>query len=44
MDDSLSDDEEADEIAFVEISEYVRTGVLLVNEELQPIKAAHRLQ
>jgi hypothetical protein len=44
MDDSLSDDEEADEIAFVEISEYVRTGVLLVNEELQPLKTAHRLQ
>lgn len=44
MDDSLSEDEEADEIAFFEISEYVRTGVLLVNEELQPLKTAHRLQ
>lgn len=43
MDDNLSDDED-DEIAFVEISEYVRTGVLLVNEELQPLKSAHRLQ
>lgn len=44
MDDGLGDDEEGDEIAFVEISEYVRTGVLLVNEELQPLKTAHRLQ
>lgn len=30
------DDEEAD--AFSEIEEYVRVGVLLINEELQPIK------
>jgi hypothetical protein len=44
MDGSLGDDEEADELAFVEISEYVRTGVLLINEELQPLKMNHRLQ
>lgn len=44
MDPGLSQGNEADEIAFVEISEYVRTGVLLINEELQPLKAAHRLQ
>jgi len=44
MDDNLSEDQEADEVAFFEISEYVRTGVLLVNEELQPLKTAHRLQ
>ncbi len=35
---------EADEIAFIEISEYVRTGVLLINEELQPLKTARTLQ
>lgn len=44
MGDGLSDDEDADEVAFFEISEYVRTGVLLVNEELQPLKTSHRLQ
>lgn len=31
---------EDDELAFVEIMEYVRTGVLLVNEELQPLQSA----
>ncbi len=31
-------DEDASEEAFLEISEYVRVGVLLINEELQPIK------
>ncbi len=44
MEDNSGPGSEADEIAFVEISEYVRTGVLLINEELQPLKAAHRLQ
>jgi uncharacterized protein YgfB (UPF0149 family) len=31
-------DEDASEEAFLEISEYVRMGVILINEELQPIK------
>lgn len=37
-DDSASDEE--DERAFVEIVEYVRTGVLLINEELQPLQTS----
>lgn len=37
------DEEGADELAYAEISEYVRVGVLLVNEELQPARAAPRL-
>lgn len=42
-DDLASDDsssEEEDERAFMEIVEYVRTGVLLINEELQPLQAS----
>jgi len=31
---------EEDELAFVEIVEYVRTGVLLINEELQPLQTS----
>ena len=38
--DEYSDDEEEDERAFVEIVEYVRTGVLLINEELQPLQTS----
>jgi len=34
----LSDSDE-DENAYVELLEYVRTGVLLINEEINPIKA-----
>jgi len=37
----LSDSEE-DEEAYVELLEYVRAGVLLVNEELNPTRAAPR--
>jgi hypothetical protein len=33
------DDSEEDEAAYVELLEYVRAGVLLVNEELNPTKA-----
>jgi yecA family protein len=33
-------DEEEDERAFVEVVEYVRTGVLLINEELQPLQTS----
>jgi uncharacterized protein len=35
--------DESNETAYSEIVEYVRVGVLLVNEELQPIKAPPRL-
>ncbi len=31
---------EEDEVAFVEVVEYVRTGVLLINEELQPLQTS----
>lgn len=34
------DDEEESEAAFAEILEYLRVGVLMMNEEMQPIKAA----
>ena len=34
---------EEDEMAYVEIMEYVRTGVLLINEEMQPLKASSTL-
>ncbi|SEP62359.1 hypothetical protein SAMN05421693_10290 [Ectothiorhodospira magna] len=37
------DDDEASETAYVEILEYVRVGVLLVSEELQPLKGPSRL-
>ncbi len=33
---------EEDEVAYNELLEYVRTGVLLINEELHPTKAAPR--
>ncbi|MEJ2645024.1 MAG: UPF0149 family protein [Gammaproteobacteria bacterium] len=36
--------EDADEAAYTEIVEYVRVGVLLINEELHPTKAPPRLQ
>lgn len=42
-DDDVADDDvasEEDEQAFVEIVEYVRTGVLLINEELQPLQTS----
>ena len=32
------EDEEQSEEAYAEISEYVRMGILLINEELQPLK------
>ena len=34
---------EEDELAFVEVMEYVRTGVLLINEELQPLHSTNTL-
>lgn len=33
-------DSEQDEAAYVELLEYIRTGVLLINEELNPTRAA----
>ncbi|MES0328506.1 MAG: UPF0149 family protein, partial [Gammaproteobacteria bacterium] len=33
----VSETTEEDELAFVEVVEYVRTGVLLINEELQTL-------
>ena len=36
--------DEADEIALMELVEYVRTGVLLINEELQPLQGTNTLQ
>lgn len=39
----VEEDEENEE-AYAEVLEYVRMGVLLINEELQPIKAPPRLQ
>jgi len=43
-DDENTEETEADEIAFMEISEYVRMGVLLINEELQPLQTTRTLQ
>lgn len=37
-------EDEENEQAYAEVLEYVRMGVLLINEELQPIKAPPRLQ
>jgi len=34
---------EAEEGAYAEIVEYVRVGVLLINEEMHPVKAPPRL-
>ncbi len=34
-------DANADEIAYMEITEYVRTGILLINEELQPLQSTN---
>lgn len=36
--------DEADEVAFEEIGEYVRISVLLLHDELQPVPATARLQ
>lgn len=44
VDFELDDPDEAEQAAFEEVVEYVRVGVLLINEELQPSKAPPRLQ
>ncbi|HEY9198912.1 MAG TPA: UPF0149 family protein [Gammaproteobacteria bacterium] len=40
----IDDADEDDEVAFSDVVEYVRMGVLLINDELQPLKAPPRLQ
>lgn len=40
----IEDADEEDEVAFSDVVEYVRVGVLLINEELQPLQAPSRLQ
>ena len=44
FDHAPQNNDEEDEIAYMEISEYVRTGILLINEELQPLKTSYTLQ
>ena len=41
---STAPPDEEDEAAYAEIAEYLRMGVLLVHEELQPLPGAARLQ
>lgn len=38
--DLSAEDQEEDELAFMEVSEYVRMGVLLIYEELQPLQSS----
>lgn len=40
----VDEGDEDDEVAYSDVVEYVRVGVLLINDELQPIKAPPRLQ
>ena len=35
---------DADEVAYMEIMEYVRTGILLIHEELQPLQSNNTIQ
>ena len=37
----VSQEDENDEESYMQLYEYVRMGVLLINEELQPIEAAN---
>ena len=37
---SVEDENDDDEIAFMEVSEYVRVGILLIYEELQPLQSS----
>ena len=34
------DDSDEDEVAFMEVTEYVRMGTLLIYEELQPLQSS----
>jgi hypothetical protein len=36
----MEDEDEEDEVAFMEVSEYVRMGILLIYEELQPLQSS----
>ena len=40
MNSSLDGDNEEDDVAFMEVSEYVRMGILLIYEELQPLQSS----
>jgi uncharacterized protein YgfB (UPF0149 family) len=40
----VEDPDEEEQTAFAEVVEYVRVGVLFINEELQPSKAPSQLQ
>jgi yecA family protein len=44
VDFDVDDPDQEEQAAFAEVVEYVRVGVLLVNEELQPSKAPPQLQ
>jgi yecA family protein len=44
VDFEVGDADEEEQAAFAEVVEYVRVGVLLINEELQPSKAPPQLQ
>jgi yecA family protein len=44
VDFEVGDPDEEEQAAFAEVVEYVRVGVLLINEELQPSKAPLQLQ
>ncbi len=37
---SVENDNDEDEVAFMEVSEYVRMGILLIYEELQPLQSS----
>ncbi len=37
---AVMEDDEEDEVAFMEVSEYVRMGILLIYEELQPLQSS----
>ncbi len=37
---SVENDSDEDEVAFMEVSEYVRMGILLIYEELQPLQSS----
>jgi yecA family protein len=42
--DAEEDSDEDNEVAYMEITEYVRTGILLIHEELQPLQSNSTIQ
>ena len=42
--DEDSEEDEMNEVAYMDILEYVRMGVLLINEELQPMNRPQTIQ